>query len=514
MPKSHPGSSSNTSTPVRRLADRVGAALDDAITLDIRSLALFRFLLGVILVADCLARAPRAGLMMSPDGILPPDLVRTFVGHPWSWSLALLWDATWWNLLVLAAEGIAGVLLAAGIATPATTLAAWVAVVSVVRRTAPATNAGDVLLACLLFWSLFLPLGRAWSWDSRQGGGERPPWKGRGIATAALVLQVAAVYVSAGLAKWNETWWSGDAVAYALSVHDHGTPWGDLIASRPSIARWLTWLTLAVELGGPPLLLLSRARVALVALFVLFHLAILATMDVCLFPWVGMAAWVALLPGRAWETIGVGDRGPPALGAGRARRALATEIAAAIAILVAATAVLHAKGLWPGPLGPVAKRAIQATFLEQDWSVFGDVRRQRQWIYGRAELANGDVVDLLRRHQRFESTLPPGGFHSLHDQRLQKLVWELPKPAQRPFAAPLAQALVRQWDARHPRERRIVAFELRGARLMDEPEPGTIQDVLLAAWPPRSPAGRGGLERFLRQSDAQTPSTPEPAGGR
>jgi hypothetical protein len=41
------------------------------------------------------------------------------------------------------------------------------------------------------------------------------------------------------------------------------------------------------------LLLVPRLRLPLVGVFVLFHLAIAVTMDVCLFPWVGIAAWVA-----------------------------------------------------------------------------------------------------------------------------------------------------------------------------------------------------------------------------
>ncbi len=498
-----PGPTAVHSSPLRR----IGMALADAITLDLHSLALFRFLLGGILVADSLARACHARQTMSPDGMLPPDLVRLFVGHPWSWSLALWCDKTWWNLLLLAIEGVTGLLLAVGVATPVTTIAAWVVVVSVVRRTAPVTNAGDILLACLLFWSLFLPLGRACSWDSRRAVAPPPRQAVRGIATAALVLQVAAVYVSAGLAKCNDTWWSGDAVSYALSVHDHGTPLGDAIASHPSLARWLTWSTLVIELGGPPLLLIPSARVPLVAAFVTFHAAILATMDVCLFPWVGMAAWLALLPGGVWRRSGTASPPPSPFGVATTRLPSLTELAAAAALLVATTAFVHANSLWRDrPLGTIAKHAIQATFLEQDWSVFGDIRRQRQWIYARAELADGEVVDLLRGGRPLEPILPAGGYHSLHDQRLQKLAWELPKPAQRAFAAPLAATLVRQWDSKHPPDRRVVAFELRGARLMDEPEPDTLQDVLLAAWPPRSPSGRGGLDRLLRDAESAQPS--------
>jgi len=468
------------------------AFLRSAFALDLRSLALFRVLLGSILIADALCRAPEAPLTLAPDGMLPAALVRPFVGYPWSWSIGLWCDARWWGYGLLVAEGLCGLLLAAGLGLPLTTTAAWVVVVSLVRRTAPVTNAADVFLAALLFWGQFLPLKASSRLGSRSCGG---------IAAFALTLQVAAVYLSAGLAKCNGVWWSGEAVGYALSVHDHGTPLGNSIAEWGWGGRLLTWATLVVELLGPPLLLFRQLRLPLVATFVLFHLAIAATMDVCLFPWVGIAAWAALLPGSFWDQIGVRGKGmttsgPAGDGLDRPRRILCGG-----AILVAVIAFAHANGPWRQqrmPAGP--RHAVQMTFLEQDWRVFGDIRPQRQWVYGRAELVNGEIVDLLRQGRPLETVLPGDGFHGLGDQRRQKLLWELPKPEYRVFAAPIATALARQWNSSHPPERHVISLEIHGARMITAPEPGAIQDVLMATWPPRSPTGQGNLERFLRDA--------------
>ncbi len=475
-------------------ASRSGPAafLRSALALDLRSLALFRVLLGSILIADALCRAPDAPLTLAPDGMLPPTLVRPFVGYPWSWSIGLWWDAPWWGYGLLVAEGLCGLLLAAGLGLPLTTTAAWVVVVSLVRRTAPVTNAGDVFLAALLFWGQFLPL---------KTPSPQRSWSCGGIAAWALTLQVAAVYLSAGLAKCNGVWWSGEAIGYALSVHDHGTVFGNSIAAWGWGGRLLTWATLVVELLGPPLLLLPKLRLPLVATFVLFHLAIAVTMNVCLFPWVGIAGWAALLPGSFWDQIGVGAKGttadgPAGDGLDRPRRLLCGG-----AILVAVVAFAHANGPWRQermPAGP--RHAVQLTFLEQDWRVFGDIRRQRQWVYGRAELANGEIVDLLRQGRPLETVLPSDGFNGLGDQRRQKLFWELPKPEYRVFAAAIATALARQWNSNHPPERQVISLEIHGARMITAPEPGAIQDVLMATWPPRSPMGQGNLERFLRDS--------------
>ena len=463
--------------------------------LDVRSLAVGRVLLGTILVVDAAVRSSHAAETLSPDGFLPPDLVRRFVGHPWGWSLALLDEGGAWGGPLLVAEGISGAMLAAGFCTRLTTLFAWVTLVSLVRRTAPMTNAGDVFLACLLFWGCFLPLGAVWSVDALRRGAPPAATEVRGVAAWALVLQVCAVYLSAGLGKCNETWWSGDAVSYALSVHDHGTPLGDALASSGLPARLSTWCTPLLELGGAALVFAPGVRLPLVILFVAFHLAIALSMDVCLFPWVGIAAWTMLVPGRAWpRTRGAAASGgvlpAPASPAGRA--------ACVAAMALAAAAFAHANGPWndrPAPWG--VRHAVALTMLEQDWRVFGELRRQRQWTYAEAILADGSTVDLLRGGRPVERVLPAGGFHSIGDQRLQKLLWEIPKPDRRVFADAIAARLARDWNATHTGDRRVESLELRGGRRIGATDAGSVQDVLLASWPERSPRGGGNLERFL-----------------
>ncbi|MFM1902558.1 MAG: hypothetical protein RLZZ440_458, partial [Planctomycetota bacterium] len=165
--------------PVPAVWLRLGAVLRPwfaaAFTLDTRSLALYRIGLGCLLVADSLLRSRDVSLMLGPDGIMPPDLVRTYLGHPTQWSLALAHDALWWNGCVLGLEALAGLLLVAGLLTRTATILGWIAVVSLIRRTVLANNSGDIWLACQLLWASFLPLAARWSLDGRRAGGGPPP---------------------------------------------------------------------------------------------------------------------------------------------------------------------------------------------------------------------------------------------------------------------------------------------------------------------------------------------------
>lgn len=480
-------------------------------TLDARSLAAFRIGLGCLLVADCLLRTRDFRLMFTPDGIFPPEALARFHQHPAFWSLAFLHDAPWWGGVVLALEGLAGAALALGWQTRLATILAWVALVSVLRRTTPANNAGDTWLACQLFWSMFLPLGARWSLDARRAAAvdPAPPLLAGACsaASAALVLQLVAVYLGAGLSKCNANWLGGDALVHALSVHDHGTPLGMLLGRLPWIVQPLQWGVLAVELVLPLTLVAwprPAVRAGIVTAFLAFHATIWLAMTVGLFAAIGIVAWLPLIPGGCWPAATAGQPGRVA-GLGRAG-----SWACGLAGLVATAAFLHQVTPWrtrplPGPLAT----AITLACLPQEWAMFGGVPPQEQWVYGRAVLADGDVVDLLRDGRPLEQERPRGGFTSLPHHRWHKFFWVLPQPRLAVFTAPTAAALARDWNGRHGPDRQVVALEIRFGTQGLTGTDGTLRDTLIASWPARTATGSGNLERFLRA----TPGPITGAGG-
>ena len=478
-------------------------------TLDPRSLACFRVAIGAVVLADALLRTRDVSLMLAPDGMFPLAVLREFSGDRWNWSLAFLVDATWWGTAVLLIQGLAGAALAAGLGTRLATVVAWVTVVSIVRRTAPATNAGDEWLCCLLFWGMFLPLGAAWSVDARRRGRATPFPTICSPATIALVLQIAAVYFGAGSAKWNHAWLSGSAVATALSFHDHGSAWGEALAGHALLCRLLTWGVLALELAGPCLLLATGrpvVRLSLVALFMGFHAATAALMSIGLFASVGLAAWLALIPTEAWgwwPRSAAGHRSRHEHGDAAREPTPPWEAGLVAAALgIAAVSFLHDNTAWSGrPLPAPLRAAVRATCLGQDWGMFGDVPPQRQWVYGRGTTVAGHVVDVLRRGRPVEENLPSGGYTSLPHHRWHKLFWELPAPDRRLFSASIAAALAVDWNRRHAPAEQLVSLEIRCVRsgFNSGTEPGTLarHELLVASWPPRDGAGRGNLDRRL-----------------
>jgi len=494
---------------VRRLASLLRDWATATFTLDARSLAAFRIGVGCVLVADCLLRTRDFRLMFTPDGMFPLETLARYHGDPTIWSLAFLHDRSWWAALVLGLEGMAGVAVAIGYRTRLATILAWVAVVSVIRRTSPATNAGDVWFACQIFWAMFLPLGARWSVDAARTTAADPgrPKIGRvcSVASAALILQLVAVYLGAGLSKCNSSWFAGEALSHALSVHDHGTPLGMHLGGIDWIARPLQWGVLLGELALPLLLVaLPRPaiRAGIVALFIAFHAIIWLTMTVGLFAAIGIVAWLPLIPAAAWPaaTATATDR---LAGLGRT-----ASWACGLAGLVALASFVHRATPWrahslPQPL--IA--AINLSCLPQQWEMFGGVPPQEQWVYARGVLADGSAVDLLRDGRPLEQERPAGGFTSLPHHRWHKFLWILPQPRVNVFAEPAAEALARDWNRRHGPAHQVTAVEIRFGMQAVRGGDGTIRDTLIGAWPPRSADGRGNLDRFLQAS------SPEPAGG-
>lgn len=478
-----------------------------AFALDTRGLAAFRIGLGLTLVADCLLRFRTFPLMFAADGVFPPDALRTYQGTAATWSIALASDATSWAGTVLAMEGALGGLLALGWHTRVVTIAAWVVTISIVHRTAPATYAGDMWLLCMLFWSMFLPLAAVWSVDAVRRPGRPQRTAALSLATAALVLQTGAVYLGAGLSKCNPVWISGQAAAYALSVHDHGNPLGMLIARAGWLTAPVTWTVLAVELIAPFALVFLpfvRIRVALAAVFIFFHLAVGATMWVDLFPMIGVTAWLALIPQPIWDGVARRRAGSPSIAVlGRP-----ASLACAAALAIASMSFVHSWGLLGrDPLPEPLRDAIAATGLVQEWSMFGDVPAQEQWVYGRAVLADGRIVDLLRGGRPLETERPSGGFGSLGSHRWHKLFWIMPRPHVRPFGEPAAAAIAAAWNARHGPEEQVRSLELRFAVQEVTHAEAPLRDMLVAAWPPRGRGGEGSLDRLLDAAAVKSPSS-------
>lgn len=272
--------------------------------LDVRSLALFRVCLALLLFSDWLDRLPDLAAHYSDAGIIP----RSVITGPLPLSVHFFTGGVWLQALWLGVALVAAFFLLVGYFTPLATLVSWFLLISVHARAPCVMQGGDQVLRLLLFWGIFLPLGARWSVDAADPRNRRSSPRVLGVASAALILQVCMIYWFAGAWKWGPEWQAeASAVHYALRFEHFTTPFGYWLLEHPGLLRLLTRSTLLVEVLGPVILFLPFApalqRLLMIATFTLFHAGLAISLELGNFPWACMVAWAALTPTAFWDRL-------------------------------------------------------------------------------------------------------------------------------------------------------------------------------------------------------------------
>lgn len=279
------------------------------LSLDLRSLALYRIAIGTCLLCDLLLRLPLIDDFYTDLGVLPRTALIQHSPDPWAVSIHLM-SGEWsiqLGLHLLAIAFACGMI--AGYRTRLCTAFAWFLACSMYVRNPLVGYGADRMLRALLFWSMFVPSNGRWSLD-RTLNADAPalPINHSSWGAQALVLQLCFVYWFAAALKWDAAWVSdGSAIYYALNLDMIATPFGRSLLAHPKLLPVLTHGTLLLEVMGPVLVFIPIAngsvRFVVVLIFLAFHAALGLAMNLGLFSWVCAAAWLMFLPPLVWEHL-------------------------------------------------------------------------------------------------------------------------------------------------------------------------------------------------------------------
>jgi predicted DCC family thiol-disulfide oxidoreductase YuxK len=239
-------------------------------------------------------------------GVIPRAWIAENAG-PWRISLYLANGQTWFAASLLAAEALAALALALGWRSRLAALACFVLQASLLNRNEMVLIGGDELIGCLLFWSIFLPLGAHWSID-RAAAAQPPPQRHLSWASAGLLLQVMSVYFFSALLKSGPEWWpDGTAVYYALQLDLYATGLGTSLRPDLALQSGLTYFVYFLELLGPlavflPLLNAPLRFVAIV-LFAAMQFGFLLCLKLGPFPAISLAALTPFLGSWVWNAF-------------------------------------------------------------------------------------------------------------------------------------------------------------------------------------------------------------------
>ncbi len=484
--------------------------------IDLRSLALFRVSLGLILLIDLVIRLGDLSVFYTDSGVLPRgNLLADFPSSDWLYSFHLLSGGAFFQLLLFLVAAAAVVCLILGYRTRAAAILSFVLLCSLQNRNPFILQGGDMLIRVMHFWALFLPLGMRWSLDRRfsretvmarpLGVSPKTPNQVVTFASAAILFQVAFMYwFTAGL-KSDPIWWrDGLGIYYALNVDQFATPLGKWMLGHEWLHRPLSYATYFLEAFGPLFAFVpwktAWFRLGTVGVFVLFHLfGIRLTMELGLFQWTSAAIWLLFLPAMFWEKLLPGairwmqedlprlNRYP--IWKGRARRSLsflklgmrpesrliplpqATPPryqwwlqSGVILLLFTYTLGWNVRaadfdryvGVFPRKLNWIG----EVTGLRQYWSMFSPKPMLDDgWYVFTGRTRDGDVID-LRTRQAVTWEKPELVSATYKNQRWRKYLMNLRLRKNQAHRKLFVKWMMKAWNQSHAPEEQIVAMQL------------------------------------------------------
>ena len=446
--------------------------------IDARSLALFRICLDLLLLVDLATRLSDFSTFYPNDGMFSIEDAKQFYYHnPAIWSLHYLHGSAVYQGTLFALAAIAAVCLLVGYWTRVATVASWVLLCSLCNRNPMICNYGDLLMRMLLFWSMFLPLGRVWSLDARpseQRRGGREPVRLVSVGAACMLAQVCFVYWFTGLVKWNGDWLAGDAIFRAMELDYCVRPLGKSLLAYPDLLRLMTQGTLLLELAAPTLVWTpwrtAGARTVIVAAMIGFHIGIELCMVPGLLSYACMTAWLVFLPSEFWDRVlRLGGRadGEPVAAREEAypRRAPARVLTSVACGLLIVYILLWNIVTLDGPrfqaLMPEKVRWIgHAAVVSQKWTMFYVPSRTNSWYIAKAELRSGRVVDLLSGGEAFDERKVRDSWRRLPNYRWRFYFRRLGFEVNRVFYQSTVDYLFATWNEGHSADEQIAKLEL------------------------------------------------------
>ncbi len=475
--------------------------------LDLRSLALLRVALAVLILWDLGIASTHLRALFTDEGVLPRSYV---IGNESPFpSLHLASGAGWYEVLLFAVEAACALLLLVGWRTRTATVACWVLLLSRQTRNPLILFGPDTMLRASLFWAMFLPLGARGSLDAALGrtrpAEPEPPGPWLGVAGVAYIVQFMLIYIFNGLMKTGPTWHvTHTAVTQALSLDIYSRPLGRWLNQFDGLTAALTIGTLWLEIWGPALLVLPVGnrwgRLAACALFGALQIGFNVTLQLGLFGPVMIGIMLALLPAEFWtwfaEPLGrrltarfkfIADgvagfrrwcqrrRTPaappkvkPTPAPARRQQIWLRRLprllrdAGLLALLGYVVAWNHDN--LPGHAPLVATRwrwVAEATGMDQLFNMFApDPQSQDGWYVMRGTLVNGETVDVSTGASPATFDEPPVVADTYFDQRWGALLITIGFQEYESYRQPFARYLGNEWNRTHRGGQRLRTLEI------------------------------------------------------
>lgn len=476
-------------------------------SVDLRSLAVVRICLAVLLLTDLMSRWGDLTAHYTDAGVLPRSILFETEGLRAYLSLHSLSGTGMWQAMLFAVATYFAITLLLGIRTRLATFGSWVLLLSLHHRNPVVLQAGDALLRMLLFWGMLLPLGARWSIDSASGPMtlyRRKDNRLLSVAGVAILLQVCLVYWFTATFKDHPMWWHKNAAYFALHVDQLVTPFGMWLRQIDWLLPILTKAAFTLAIAAPLLVFCpvwtGTARMLVIIAMIGTHLALAMCLNLGLLPYVAAMSWLVFIPGKWWDWLksrfrrqtGLRANPSPAFwllallkhipmvlpGSRRGTGDVLIDVPTSRHIgikargweqLVACIALFYAIAWnlqWldsqrETPLLPVRVTAVGDVLrMEQNWNMLSpEALSNDGWFVMPAQLLNGSQVDAFTGGP-LSWTNPAHIFENPTSSRWRKYLRNMSNPQYTRHLTPFANYLARSFNSTHSTAEQIVSFEI------------------------------------------------------
>ena len=408
-----------------------------------------------------MVRWPTLRDMYTSEGLFTKELsfeyYQSNFGAGWDsfvWSFYWISDSPLFAQSLFAIAAVSALFLIVGKWTKVATLISWALLASLHARNPLVTTSGDFMFKMMLFWSVFLPLSARWSLDARKNHMSGDSYCS--VATIAYVIQLFIVYFFPGVAKWNSTWFSGEAMSYVMRLDIYIREFGKSLLDNPELLATVSWLTLFAELVLIWTLFVSwkngTFRIVNMIVFIAFHIGIALSLGIGIFPWICMVAWLPLLPSFVWgqnqeerQTVNTFDWNQLPL------PKMAGEIFCVVALALVVTWNISnvVKSSESSSQTSLLYQLVFILSVDQHFQMFGEPPDKNPWFVYEAQLKGGELVDLWRKSE-IDNERPASGLKVFPNFHWRKLHRNSLYPTNKFVRQPMLDHAIRKWNAANP----------------------------------------------------------------
>lgn len=268
-------------------------------TLDLRSIAIMRIVLGILVIINLIVICSNFEAFISDYGLFPVSTALSqypTLNYRWFHIISGSYRR---QIPLFVIHFLVALSFILWFRTKTSTIVLRIFTCSLQWSQQIFLHGGDTVMRILLFRLMFIPSWEWYSIDSLKKTDQKQYLYS--ISSFALIIQIICIYIISAALKTNACRTKDfTAIYYSLWIDYYSTQLWIHFRSYNKLIEYLSIYIYYLEWVWPLLYLIPyrKLKTLICLLFIGFHLGLAVFMELWLFPWICICAWIWLLPYR------------------------------------------------------------------------------------------------------------------------------------------------------------------------------------------------------------------------